>query len=65
MSSYTTYEINRLEKYFLYYIDYQLTVNQKQYCESYFSLRMHSKTALKTAHLMSLDLKKIQTLQSL
>ena len=26
---YTTYEINRLEKYFLYYIDYQLTIDQK------------------------------------
>jgi hypothetical protein len=29
LKPYTTYELNRLEKYFLFYIDYSLTIDQK------------------------------------
>ena len=38
---YTTLEINRLEKYLLAFIDYTLTIDQKEYSQSYFELRRH------------------------
>ena len=64
MKPYTTLEINRLEKNLLIFIDYTLTIDQKEYSKSYFELRKHAHEAGKTANLVKLNLDTIKRLQA-